>query len=59
MPISIKKKKRLTNNDLNWIETKLQKVKKLHSKINQFKLKLKEFKYEKEGGNADDILNNI
>jgi len=38
---------------------KLQKTKKLHTRINQFKLKVKEFKYEEAEGNPDKILKNI
>ena len=59
MVISLKKKKTFTNDDLNWIEMKLQKTKKLHTRIKQFKLKVKEFKYEEAEGNPDKILKNI
>jgi hypothetical protein len=59
MTISLKKKLKPTENDLSGIEIKLQKVKKLHAKVNQFKLKVEEFKYNKKEWNPDDILKNI
>ncbi len=59
MAISLKNKKSITNEDISLMETKIQKAKQLHTKVNQFKWKVKEFKYEKEQGNPDDILKNI
>ncbi len=59
MAITLVEKKRHTEEDLKKSEIQLEKAKRLHMKINQFKGKIKEFNYEKEGGNAEDILKNI
>jgi hypothetical protein len=48
MSISIKKKKQKTDEDLTIIESKLKKANDLNRKVNNFKLKVKEFNYEKD-----------